>query len=174
MAKLIIGMGLPGAGKSKVLKEFCDKYGYEYISVDEVREKFGLTRGQPSTEREWDDIRSRTIEQYKAGSTVVVDGTFLGDVRKRFIDFARENGIRKIQGLLIDTPEEIAWKRNLSRETKTPREVFDNRLDNLKKYPPEIAEGFDSMFRLNENGEMVDAKLPDEQKREFRPRQRFL
>ncbi|MFM2424419.1 MAG: hypothetical protein RLZZ70_810, partial [Candidatus Parcubacteria bacterium] len=98
MAKLIMGMGLSGAGKSEILKRFSLKYGYEYISVDDVREKFGLTSEQPSTEREWDFIRSQTLKNYKENRTVVLDGTFLGDIRKKFIDFARENGVEKIQG----------------------------------------------------------------------------
>jgi predicted kinase len=174
MAKLIMGMGLPGAGKSEILKKFSEKYGYEYISVDDVREKFGLTSEQPSTEREWDFIRSQTLENYNENRTVVLDGTFLGDIRKKFLDFARENGIEKIQGLLVETPEEIAWARNLSRERNTSREVFDDRLLNLKNFPPEITDGFDAIFSVDENGELTEAELPNEQIREFKPRQRFL
>ncbi len=173
MPKLIIGMGLPGAGKSTVLAKFAIKYGYELISVDEVRAKNGLTTEQPSTEREWDEIRTRTLESYRAGKTVVIDGTFLGNIRNKFIDFVRESGVQKIQGLLVDTPSEVAWERNLARDRKTAREVFDDRLDNLKNLPPEVDEGFDSIFTVNENGELTEAALTNEHKREFRPQKRF-
>jgi len=173
MAKLIIGMGLPGAGKSTLLKEFCDKYDYDYIRVDDIRKEFGLTSAQASTEEVWNDIRSRTLDGYWAGRTVVVDATFLGDARKKFIDFARANGVEKIQGLLVDTPEEIAWIRNQSREDKTSRELFEDRLSNLKNFPPEITDGLDSLFVLNEHGELLKAELPGELKREFKPKQPF-
>ncbi len=174
MSKLIIGMGLPGAGKSTLLKEFADKYGYEYISVDSVREKNGLNTEQPSTEQEWDEVRSRTLENYRAGKTVVVDGTFLGDIRQKFLDFARMNGVEKIQGLLIDTPAELAWERTLERDRPVKREVFEDRLWNLKNLPPEMTEGFDAIFTVNETGELVEAKIPKESGREHLREKKFL
>lgn len=173
MPKLVIGMGLPGSGKSTVLKEFADKYGYDFVSVDQVREKYGLTTEQPSTDREWDEIRSRALAGYKAGRTVVIDGTFLGNIRKKFLDFARENGIQKIHGVLVDTPAELAWERNLGRERQTKREVFEDRLDNLKNLPPEMIDGFDAIFTLNENGELKEAEIPKEANRELTRERKF-
>jgi predicted kinase len=173
MAKVVIGIGLPGAGKSTTLKKFSDKYGYFFVRVDDFRKLHNLTPADPSTEAVWDDIRSKVIEHYRKGETVVIDATFLGDIRKRFIEFARQNGVSKIQGVLVDTPEELAWARNQSREERTSRELFEDRLAHLRSFPPEIADGFDSFFVVNEKGELTQAELAAEQVREFRPRSKF-
>lgn len=37
MQKVIIGSGIPGAGKTTILKKFAEKYGYTYISSDTIR-----------------------------------------------------------------------------------------------------------------------------------------
>ncbi len=174
MEKLIIGMGLPGAGKSTTLSTFAAKYGHTYVSFDRIREKLGLTRAQSSTQQVFDDIGALMVENYKAGKTVVLDGTFLNEARIKFIEFARANKIKKIQGIFLDTPEELAWERVQARkaEEKTTRELFDGRVRHLKDFPPGISDGFDSFFVLNENGELVSAERPKEQRREFRPRRR--
>jgi len=37
MKKVIMGIGIPGSGKTTILKEFADKNGYEYICPDDIR-----------------------------------------------------------------------------------------------------------------------------------------
>jgi len=174
MPKLIMGIGIPGAGKSTVLRSFAEKYGYEFISMDDVREKYDLPEGQPATEREWYEIGSRMIESIKGGKSVVVDATFADDIRQRFIGFARENGVQKIQGIFLDPPTEIAWARNLARDRKVSREVFDKRAQSLKDAPPEMTDGFDALFTLDENGELKEAQIPKDGEREITRERKFI
>ncbi|TAK59267.1 ATP-binding protein [Patescibacteria group bacterium] len=176
MAKLMVGMGLPGSGKSTNLTKLAQKYAYEYISFDTVREAFGLSRAESSTPAVFEHIGSRMLELYRAGKTVVLDGTFLNGYRRELIAFARANGVKRIQGIFVDTPEEHAWARVQARsaEEKTTRKLFDGRVDHLKKFPPQIDDGFDAIFVLNEVGELVKAKMPREREREFNPRRRLL
>lgn len=174
MAKLIMAIGLPGSGKSQILKRFADKYGYEFVSLDDIRTQHGLSADQESSESVWSDVKTRTIDSFRAGKSVVLDGTFLTDTRRIALEVARANGIEKIQGVFIDTPTEIAWERNMAREHNTPSEIFDERLKHMKEFPPKLEDGFDSFFRLDENGELVGVETHSESKKEFKRERRFL
>jgi len=174
MAKLILAIGLPGSGKSQTLKRFADKYGYAFVSLDDIRAEHGLGAEQESNEAVWNDVKTRTIDSFKSGKSVVLDGTFLSDSRRIALEVARANGIEKIQGVFIDTPAEIAWERNWARERHTPDAVFDERLAHMKAFPPKLEDGFDSFFRLDENGELVEAETYVETKKEPRRERRFI
>jgi len=167
MSKLIISIGLPGSGKTCLLKSFAERYGYEYTGVDQVKESYGLNRNNSATEREWDDMRQQIVENAKNNKTLVVDVSFLMSTayRQKFISFARENGFKKIQGLFVDTPAELAWERAESREVKISRAAFDNKVAILKNLPPDINDGFDSLFTTDECGKLVRAEMA------YRPRE---
>ncbi|TSD06310.1 MAG: hypothetical protein Greene07147_169 [Parcubacteria group bacterium Greene0714_7] len=167
MSKLIISIGLPGSGKTCILKSFAERYGYEYTGVDQVKESYGLSRNNTATEREWDDMRQQIVESAKNNKTLVVDVSFLmaTSLRQRFIAFARENGVTKIQGLFVDTPAELAWKRAESRKVRISRAAFDNKLTILKSLPPDINDGFDSLFTTDECGKLVRSEMA------YRPRE---
>lgn len=167
MSKLVISIGLPGSGKTCVLKSFAERYGYEYTGVDQVKEGYGLTREYQATDREWDDMRQQIVESAKSNKTLVVDVSFLmaTSLKQRFIAFARENGVKKIQGLFVDTPAELAWKRAESRKVKISRAAFDNKLAILKSLPPDINDGFDSLFTTDECGKLVRSETA------YRPRE---
>lgn len=64
-----------------------------------------------------------------------------------------------MQGIFIDLPEEVAWQRNTAREHVVPEDVFKLRVEALKLFPPGIVDGFDSIFTLNENQEMVSLEV---------------
>lgn len=171
-------MGLPGSGKSTTLSKFAENHGYEYIALDQIREKLGITNAQPSTKDVLDEIVSRTLEKYGAGCTVVLDGTFLNDMRKNFIEVMRAHGVGKIQGLFIDVPEDIAWERLQAREKdwedKTTRELFDTRLRHRNEFPPSVTDGFDSLLVLNERGELSKVELASGNNQELKVQKRFL
>jgi predicted kinase len=42
MSKLILGIGLPGSGKTTALKPFAEKNGYIYISPGDIREELSV------------------------------------------------------------------------------------------------------------------------------------
>ena len=171
MAKVIIGIGLPGSGKSNVLGAFAESYGYEYIPLDQIRKELGIGEGQNSTNEVLREVVARTLARYKEGKTVVVDGTFLNDMRKKFIHTIREGGAQKIQGMFIDTPKDIAWDRAQIREKdwedKTPRSLFEERVRHKEAFPPSVTDDFDALFTLDENGTMKKVDLKEGLTREF-------
>lgn len=173
MPKILVGMGLPGSGKSTLLSRFAKDYDYEYLPLDQIRERLGIDNSQSSTDAVFNEIVSQTLGRYREGKTVVLDGTFLNDMRKKFLDVMRENGVQKIHGILMDTPEDVAWERVLSREKdfedKTTRELFDSRAAHKKTFPPSLTDGFDSLFTLDADGKLSRAdRFNNEERREFR------
>jgi predicted kinase len=101
MSKLILGIGLPGSGKSTALKPFAEKYGYAYISPDEIRaEVSGDASIQTDMRQVWDIVHERTAQALEDSKKVVVDATFVkGWERRAFIQFARDHGAKWVQGV---------------------------------------------------------------------------
>ena len=154
MIKAILGIGIPGAGKTTVIKSFAKKYDYAYVSPDDIREELTGNPADQSKNREvWEEAKRRAKLFLDRGTTVVIDATFANqDQRRDFVKFARVSGAEKIQGVFVDSPLEIAKERNLSRQTRNvPEHVLDRMNGMLGLNPPNIADGFDSVFTLDEN-----------------------
>lgn len=167
-----MGIGVPGSGKTTVLKEFADKYGYSYICPDDIRlEMTGNIADQSKNREVWAEAYNRASRELRVGNTIVFDATFTNPgQRKDFINFARENGAEKVQGVFLDIPIEVAKERNRNRERIVPEYAMDKMNDSLQKFPPEIEDGFDGVFSLDEMGKLVDAEVASENKvihREF-------
>ncbi len=161
MTKLIMGIGIPGSGKTMLLREFATKHNYAYICPDDIRTEItGNPADQTKNELVWQTARERLTEQVVSGETVVFDATFANaEQRKNFINFAREKGADKVAGVFIDVPLETAQERNQNRDRVVPSQVLERMDSSLRNYPPEIADGFDSLFTLNAEHELVSAEL---------------
>jgi predicted kinase len=172
MPKVILGMGLPGSGKSTTLSAFAKTYGYEYIPLDKIRHNLGIGEAQSSTDAVLNEAAAQVLALYRSGKTAVIDGTFLNDMRKQFIDHVRASGVHKIHGLFIDVPQDIAWSRVQAREKdwldKTPRELFDTRLRHKEAFPPAVTDGLDALFIADENGRLSRVELAVEGGAEFK------
>ncbi len=158
MKKVILGIGISGAGKTTILKEFAQKYDYIYLCPDDIREEIlGNAADQSKNKEVWAEAKQRMSDYLAQGKTVVFDATFTQAIqRKAFIDFARESGADKIQGILFDTPLDIAIERNAKRERQVPEYAIQRMNNDLKTAQPNISEGLDSIFTLNEYQELVD------------------
>ncbi len=160
MKKVIIGIGIPGSGKTTVLKEFAQKYGYAYICPDDIREEvLGDATDQSKNKEVWAEDHRRMGNFLAQGRTVVFDATFThANGRKSFLDFARQSGAEKIQGILFDTPLEVAQERNLARERQVPEHAVKRMSDDLSANRPVIEDGLDSIFTLNEYQQLIDVE----------------
>jgi len=163
-----MGIGIPASGKTTILREFAQKYGYDYIGLDDLRlEIYGKIEYETSPENEewkkrnketWEEVKKRVQESLLMDNTVVLDATFsTRRKRKDFLKFIRENGAEKIQGIYVDTPEEIARERNLKRERIVPEEIVDKIVS--EKEEPKIEEGFDGIFTVDEYQNLVQAEI---------------
>lgn len=165
MIKVIIGIGIPGSGKTTVLREFAEKNGYIYICPDDIREEMLGNAADQSKNREvWTQAKQRMSDFLAQGKTVVFDATFTNfNGRKDFINFARANGAEKIQGILFNTPFEIAQERNLNRDRQVPESAMNRMNNDLQAAEPKIEDGLDSIFTLNEYLELIDVERRDNQ-----------
>jgi len=166
MKKVIMGIGIPGSGKTTILKEFADKNGYEYICPDDIRlEMTGDSSNQTKNREVWAEAYKRVEENLNKNKTSVFDATFADSYqRKSFIDFTRTHGVEKVQGVYLDIDLEIAKKRNSIRERKVPDYVLERMSKSLSDLPPEITDGFDLIVTLDEEQKLIDAEIMLNQK----------
>ncbi len=170
MVKMIMGVGIPGSGKTTALKPLAERYSYKYISPDDVRaELTGTATDQSKNKEVWEEVYTRVAKELESGETVVFDATFAREnERKDFIKFAREHGAEKVQGIFASVPLEVADERNNSRERVVPRYAMERMDKMIQEHPPEIEDGFDSIFEINEFQELENVERATEQGKEFR------
>jgi predicted kinase len=161
MPKVIIGMGIPGVGKTTTLKSFAERNGYAYLCPDDVREEIlGDAMDQSQNKEIWDEVRTRTAKYLNEGQTIVVDATFTNpEQRSHFLNYVREHGADRIQGVFVDAPTEVARERNKLRERKVPEFEIDRMAKNLQEHPPEVEDGFDSLFTIDEYQKLKEAEV---------------
>lgn len=167
MGKLIMGIGLPGSGKTTALKPFAEKNSYVYLCPDDIRtELTGNPADQSKNKEVWAEAYRRVADALEKGETVVFDATFARDSeRKNFIEFARQHKVDKIQGVVAEVDFEISNERNLSRERVVPEHAMQRIRAMLESAPPEIADGFDSLFYIDEFQELKRAEIGSEHTR---------
>lgn len=160
MKKVIVGIGIPGSGKTTLLKNLSQKYGYVYICPDDIRsEILGNALDQSRNNDVWKEAYKRLEDELSKGNTVVFDATMANQRdRKIFIENAKKFGAQKIQGVYLDIPIEIARERNENRERVVPNFVLDRMSHNLEKMPPDILDGFDSIFTLDELHKIIEVE----------------
>lgn len=154
MSALIIGIGIPGSGKTTFLKKIAEEKGYAYIAPDDIREELtGDARDQTRNKDAWDIAQERMRTSLSEGTGVVFDATFAkGHERRAFLAEARDKGATRIEGYWFDVPLEVARARNQARM----RRVRDHalvRMDTLiREDPPLLSEGLDALVRMDEEG----------------------
>lgn len=142
----IIGIGLPGCGKTTILKPLAKVNNLVYINADDIREE--LT-GDPTNHAKdaevWEELYHR-IADGLMGRGVVVDvtNTKLSD-RRQMVSFARRNGAKKIEGYFIKAPVETCMERNNKRHRVVPSAALNKMQRRLERNPPSLNEGFDGI-----------------------------
>jgi predicted kinase len=89
MSKLIMGIGIPGSGKTTALKPFAEQNAYAYLCPDDIRiELTGNSADQSRNREVWAEAHKRVAHALENGETIVFDATFARDSeRKNFIAF---------------------------------------------------------------------------------------
>ena len=124
MSELVVLVGIPASGKTMVATTIF--MNYTRINLDELKS------------------RSREDEALRAASgNIVIDNTNVTrETRKKYIDFAKQRGM-KIRVVFLDVPPAFACKLNSRRERKVPEQVI--RDYHAKMEPPTVDEGFDEV-----------------------------
>lgn len=141
--KVIVGIGVPGCGKTTYLKPLARVQGMTYLNADDIREE--LTGDPANHAREADVWRlmHERLEQALSEKDVVVDATYTKRRdRRELIEHARAAGATEIVGYWFDTPLVECLKRNQARERVVPGPVIANMHRRLHLNPPSTEEGF--------------------------------
>ena len=158
MRTLVIGIGIPGSGKTTFLVEFAKEHGYVYLSPDDIRKKLTGDRLQQARNREvWHFAEERLKKHLSRGASVVFDATFAkGHERRSFIKAARLRGADRITAFYFDVPLAIAEARNARRVDPVAEHALGRMHALLQKDPPTLSEGLDSLVRVDEAGIVRD------------------
>lgn len=146
-------VGVPGSGKSTVARRFAEALELTYICPDDIREELsGDASDQTVTPQAWQLTHERAEQALKENESVIIDATYAreGD-RKRDAELFRSFGAKAVIGIFVNTPLEVALKRNHNPERGrvVPDLVIKRMAANLAQYPPTEADGFDQLIVIN-------------------------
>lgn len=152
MKKIIVGIGIPGSGKTTILKALAEKNGYAYICPDDIRSDIAGSASNFSKDKQvWDKAYEKICDLFKNDNTIVFDAAFTNpEIRADFLKFAREQGAEKIEGVYFNTPRELAKERNARRERKVSDHIIDEMAQHIEDFPPCTKDGFDSLILMND------------------------
>lgn len=144
---VLIGIGIPGAGKTTHLSEYAVDYGLIRLSPDDIRERLlGDYRDNSQNTLVWQRLYSQ-IRAVLRGGSVIIDGSGTNPMyRRQDIELYRSWGAERIVGVVFVAPLEVALARNAEREKPVPEEGIRHFYELLSEYPPSIEEGFDDLF----------------------------
>lgn len=144
---VLIGIGIPGAGKTTHLSEFALNHGLIRLSPDDIRERLlGDYRDNTQNMLVWQRLYSQ-IRAVLRGGSVVVDGSGTNPLyRRQDIELYRSWGAERVIGVVFAAPIEVALARNAKREKPVPEEGIRHFYELLMEFPPSVEDGFDEVY----------------------------
>lgn len=148
MKVAIIAIGMPGAGKTSLLKPFAEREGFAYVNKDDIRmELTGDPADQSLNAKVWKECRARAQAALDAGQSIVLDATYTEAAKRREVTaFVRAHGATQIIGVFVDVAPDVAKARNRARERSVPERVIDWMHRMLREQPPSLEDGFDALL----------------------------
>lgn len=140
MAKLIMLVGLPASGKSRLAKKL-ERKGFIVHSSDSLREEmFGDVNCQDKNAKLFNELHNRIKRDLSNGKTVVYDATNI-DYKKR-MNFIKDLKCHK-ECFFLATPYEKCLEYNKLRSRSIPEDVIKRMYLNF--YIPQYYEGWDNI-----------------------------
>lgn len=151
MTKLLLLIGLPGSGKSTLVKQLiaeCPQM--QLISTDAIRgQLFGDEIIQGPWFLIWQEVERRLQQAVSANKSAIFDAT---NARRRdrreLIVLARNLGFTQVVGIWLTTPVWLCLARNKRRPRRVPEEVILRMHRQLRDAPPSLEEGLDCLMKI--------------------------
>jgi predicted kinase len=152
MPTAIIGIGLPGSGKTTKLKALSNRKNMVYISADEVRyELTGDESDQTMNKEVWELIYIRIDNALLDNCDVIIDATNCRyEDRINLLEYCSIHATMII-GNYFEANVETCKKRNSSRQRVVPDYAIDRMAKWLKDNPPVKEEGYDLFAKYDTN-----------------------
>jgi predicted kinase len=151
----IIGIGIPGSGKTSYLKPLALEQSLLYVSADELRQQFtGDMSNHSKDTAVWQTVFKRIQQSLNSNkySGVVVDATHAKFKDRRKSIIACQNyGATDVIGYWFDTDLDIALARNANRSRSVPEQAIKKMNQSLQQNPPSITDGFSRIHKLANN-----------------------
>lgn len=147
---VLIGIGIPGAGKTTRLSEYAVETGTIILSPDTIRERLlGDHRDNSQNALVWQRLYSQ-IQAVLRGGSVIVDGAGTNPMyRRQDIELYRSWGATRVVGAVFVAPLEVALERNAQRAKPIPEDGVRHRFEMLSQFPPSPEEGFDELIVID-------------------------
>jgi predicted kinase len=149
MSLVIIGIGVPGSGKTTYLKKFAEQHGLAYINKDDIRaELLGDVNDQSKNREIWLESERRITDALARGQSLVLDSTYAERwKREELITSLKKRGATRVVGVYFDIPLERAMAQNNARERAVSEKNMHWFWTQLVKEPPTLAEGYGAIYR---------------------------
>jgi predicted kinase len=147
---IVMGVGIPGSGKSTALEVVAQHLEIARICPDDIREEMtGSAADQSVNAEAWAEAYRRVAVSLQLGHSAIIDGTHTEAWRRpKQVAQYREHGAAAVAAVVFDTPLAVAKRRNLSRERVVPEYALDKLHTALQKEPVSHKEGFDAIYVL--------------------------
>ena len=147
--KVIVGIGVPGCGKTTFLKPLSKKLALDYINPDDIRlEVTGDASDHSKELTVWEIVHTRLIEALK-NSGAIVDATYtkIKD-RRQLVEICKRNGAEEIIAYWFNPPLKTCLERNAKRQRTVPESAILKMHNRLKANPPTKKEGFSDVIEI--------------------------
>tara|TARA_Y100001978_G_C23445633_1_gene315184 strand:- start:56 stop:547 length:492 start_codon:yes stop_codon:yes gene_type:complete len=155
LKKLILLIGIPGAGKTTLAMKIVEK-GFHVLNADSIREEiYGDAAEQGDKEEVFSIFFQRLEIAFNEGKNVIVDNTNLNPKqRKPILDKANKFGYEDVQLWLLDIPLDLCLSRNKQRKRVVPEDIVANMYMELNRAGrPKRAEGKVVIIRPSKSGD---------------------
>lgn len=127
---LYILCGLPYAGKTTLRKELVKRFGFSFVSIDEIMQKHGMWDKKDLGQKDWDLAYFEGYEELKKllkdGKNVIFD---LGNLKLRQREVAKQAakslGVRYKLIYVNTSKEEIVRRRSKNEKMKERDHIKD-------------------------------------------------
>jgi predicted kinase len=154
MPKIILMVGVPGAGKTTLSQRVVAK-GFHYLNADSIRKEiYGNALTQGSAEEVFALFFERLEAAMKEGLNILVDNTNINPrERAPILERAKQHGYDDVQLWMLDVPVETCVERNKMREKEVPEEIVRNKYAELQRNGrPRRSEGKIVIIKPNKDG----------------------
>lgn len=138
-----MAVGIPGSGKTTVLKKLAAKLEVVYVSPDEIREEVtGSQHDQSANAQVWNIAYGHVKAALQAGMSVIIDATHAlhrSSAAKQYRSF----GAASVIAITFTVPLAVAKQRNAARDRMVDEAVLDKMHARLESKPLRLEEGFD-------------------------------
>ena len=147
---VVMGVGMPGSGKTTALKPFAKEMGAAYLCADDIREELtGDADNQAVNKEAWELLYTRAEEKLRDGESLVVDATHAERrYRREAVERYRNFGAKTLVAIYFEIDVAQAFQRLEGRERKVPLHVLERMNQSLRRNPVSPEDGFDDIIKL--------------------------